>query len=138
MTQYCKAHELHYEAHQRCPYCSQGVYPLRALRAIRDFAHQPWPHTVDVPTWRIPIKYSEAIRQLGRELIEIEAERMARCADLDMRGRDWRRKVKQARASPKDLFRAARVVLGWKDERPLLSKQAASYLSVIEDDGIDW
>lgn len=136
--QYCRDHELSFMGHQRCPMCIRGIYPNRTLRAIRDFVHEPTPGTVDVPTWVTPIKYSEVVRRLGRELAEIEAERLARCADLELRSRDLRRRAQRARVDVKALHRAARVVIGYKEERPRLGKTAESYLRVIEDDGVDW
>ncbi len=135
---YCRDHELPYAGHQRCPLCARGIYPNRTLRAIRDFAEQPWPETVDVPTWQPHIKYSEVVRRLGRELLQIEADRLSRCADLDLQARDLRRRAQQARVDLQALHRAVRILVGYSEERPRLSKMAESYLEVIEHDGINW
>lgn len=135
---FCRDHELHHLGTQRCPHCLRGIYPSRDLRAIHDFASQPWPGTLDVPTWVTPIKYSEVLRRLGRELVAIEAERLSRCADLDLRAKELRRHMRQARVDTRSLNRAARVAVGYEDERAKLGELGRRYLSVIEDDKIEW
>lgn len=135
---FCRDHELHFQGHERCPHCLRGIYPSRDLRAIRDFVREPLPGTVDVPTWQTPIRLSEVARRLGRELAEIEADRMSRCADLDLRAKEVRKQMQRMRIRPRDMHRAVRVAIGYKEERPLLSAEARAYLSVIEDDGINW
>ena len=78
------------------------------------------------------------MREVGRELLALESERRARCADLDMRLLELRRRMKRVRVKPGEMHRAIRILMGHKDERAGLSAVARSYLQVIEDDGVDW
>lgn len=137
-TRHCPDHELAHVAAGRCPLCVRGVYPSRDLRAIRDFAGLPLPGTTDVPAGVPSIRHSEVARRIGRELASIEAERRARCADLDVRARELRREMRAARVSTRDMLLAVRVAVGLEDEEPRLGRLGRRYLSAIQDDGVDW
>jgi hypothetical protein len=134
----CADHELTLTGSQRCPHCARGTWPLRDLRALRDFANQPKPGTLDIAAHVATIRLSEVVRRLGRELVEIEADRLARCADLDLRSRDLRRRIKRMRLDTAALNCAVRAAIGFNDERKRLTDVGKAYLSVIEDDGINW
>lgn len=134
----CREHELVLVRGERCPYCTLGVAPLRVLRAIKDFANLPMPGTLNVPASVPSIRYSEVVRRIGRQLVALEAERLERCADLDLRSRELRKDMKRARLAPAKMLRAVRIPLGYPKERADLDEVSTAYLSVIEDDGVNW
>ncbi len=120
-----------------CPFCLDGVEPVRFVEARADFRHTPLSGTVDILPQFTTVKYADVVSTLGQQLADIERAMAIAMAPFQDQKAVIHKQMRAVRLDPRAFTRAIRIHLGMqKDDAYSTDKAVQDCLQAIRAGGL--
>ena len=100
-----------------CPFCRDGLEPVRYLEARTDFRGVPLAGTLDLLPHQATVLYSDVVHTLGQQLADLERMQAAAVKPFNDRKAQIFRQMRAMHLDPTPFSRAVRVYLGHVNPR---------------------
>ncbi len=120
-----------------CPFCRDGLEPVRFAEARRDFRNVPLAGTVDILPHETVVRFADVVSTLGQQLVDLERRQQEMLRPFQEQRKRIARQMKQMQLDPIAYSRAVRVYLGIMDaSAPDRDPKIAQYLEIIRQEDI--
>ncbi len=120
-----------------CPFCRDGLEPIRFIEARQDFRDVPLAGTLDILPHEYVVRFADVVGTLGQQLVDLERRQQETLKPFQEQRKRIARQMKQMQLDPIAYSRAVRVYLGIMDaSAPDKDPRIAQYLEVIRQEDI--